>query len=879
MEGARQSGDKARLDAGDHTVVIAPPGPLDNGQGDPAAGVGGSSRRGSGRPWRAILFAPVGDGQTRRRGSDAVRLGVAALSVVVCWVVTRANSSAEHTVAATMASAPQGIRWLVSVIWWLASVGLIVITVALALASRRWSVMRDIGLSGLGAWLLCVVLGYLLGSSGGRPSISSLAHFDSSFPVALVAATVGVATAALPYLSRWLQLSLEVAIGLLAVATVVHGSGFPVAVVASLGAGWGMAALVHLIFGSPLGLPSTGEVETLLGDLDIAAGDIEPASRQDWGVGRFHGRLGPSRIDVCVYGRDASDAQLLAKTARFILYRDSGPTLALTRRQQVEHEAYLTMMAQRAGARVPEVLAAGPAGPARDALLVTRPPPGRPLADFAPFVAPPEDDGGAGDGSGPPSTAAAVDDGGDGPRPAAGGPDRPVLTDAAIDSLFRRLQALRAAGIAHGSLSTRTIVVADGGEAGFVDFRTASTVATADQLNRDMAAALAATAVVAGPQRTVASALRAMPTEALAAALPHLQRAALDTEASKALRGKKSTLTALREQGAAAVGVDVPKLIEPRRVSWVTLAMVLGTLIGGWALIGVLINVTKSWSTIAGADWAWVVLVFVLAQAAYPAIAVTTVGSVTDPLPYGRTVALEVSDTFVALAGGSMAVLATRVRFFQQEGYTPTVAVSSGVLASTASWIVKGALFLIALPLAIGNLHFNEPASSSSGDSQLVWLILIAVALAGVALGLVFAIPRWRRLAAQKVRPKASEVWSHLKVLAGHPRNLVEIFGGSLAAQLFVAMALGAALHAFGDHLSLATLIVVLTLGSMLGGVSPVPGGMGVVEAGMIIGLTAAGISESDAVAAVFVQRLFTAYLPPIWGWFVLVWLRRKEYL
>ena len=143
----------------------------------------------------------------------------------------------------------------------------------------------------------------------------------------------------------------------------------------------------------------------------------------------------------------------------------------------------------------------------------------------------------------------------------------------------------------------------------------------------------------------------------------------------------------------------------------------------------------------------------------------------------------------------------------------------------------------------------------------------------------MFAVPRWRRLAAAKLRPKASEVWAHLKILAGHPRNLVEIFGGSVAAQIFVALALGAALHAFGDHLGLATLIVVLTLGSMLGGVSPVPGGMGVVEAGMILGLTAAGINETDAVAAVFVQRLFTAYLPPIWGWFVLVWMRKKEYL
>jgi len=154
--------------------------------------------------------------------------------------------------------------------------------------------------------------------------------------------------------------------------------------------------------------------------------------------------------------------------------------------------------------------------------------------------------------------------------------------------------------------------------------------------------------------------------------------------------------------------------------------------------------------------------------------------------------------------------------------------------------------------------------------------VVIAVV---VLAGLVFLVPRLRRMARDKLRPKLSEAWAHLKILAVHPRNLVEIFGGSVVAQLLVAMALGAALHAFGDHLSLAVLLVVLTLGSMLGGISPVPGGMGVVEAGMIIGLTAAGISESDAVAAVFVQRLFTAYLPPIWGWFVLIWMRKREYL
>jgi hypothetical protein len=27
-----------------------------------------------------------------------------------------------------------------------------------------------------------------------------------------------------------------------------------------------------------------------------------------------------------------------------------------------------------------------------------------------------------------------------------------------------------------------------------------------------------------------------------------------------------------------------------------------------------------------------------------------------------------------------------------------------------------------------------------------------------------------------------------------------------------------------------------------------------------------------------FIERLFTACLPPIWGWFTLAWMRRREY-
>jgi glycosyltransferase 2 family protein len=51
------------------------------------------------------------------------------------------------------------------------------------------------------------------------------------------------------------------------------------------------------------------------------------------------------------------------------------------------------------------------------------------------------------------------------------------------------------------------------------------------------------------------------------------------------------------------------------------------------------------------------------------------------------------------------------------------------------------------------------------------------------------------------------------------------------------------------------------------------------IEAGLIVGLTGAGIPQDQAVAAVLIQRLFTAYLPPIWGFVTLTWMRRREYV
>ena len=790
------------------------------------------------------MFAPVGDGQRRRRGSDGVRLAVAVLALVACVLVIHYDSRIDRAIAQVIHPPPRSITWLVTVVYQAGSIGVVIVLVGLALIARRWVIARDLALSAAGAAAVSGILVLLLGSHGGRPSGIVINGYDLSFPVLRIALFAAVATAALPYLARGVQRLIEIFIALVALASAVGGHGLPLNVLGSLAIGWGATAVVRLIFGSPLGLPSTDDVQSLLAELGIRSSNVHPASRQVWGVAKFEateirGTDSSGRIGIAVYGRDAADARLLTKAGRFLLYRDSGPSLTVTRLQQVEHEAYLTMRAGQAGVAVPEIVQAGTAGPAKDALLIYRRPPGTALSEADPAD----------------------------------------ISDVTLDDLYRQLLVLRRARIAHGAVSGDALFVDPADQrVALADFRNASASASPDLLDRDMAGAIAATAVAVGAERAADGAARSLTPQMLDGALRHLHKPALDPALGRNLRGKRGFLEDVRQRAAQAKSIDVPELVEPRRVSWPTLIMVIGTLIGGWALIGVLIDVSQSFDTVIGADWLWVIVAFVLSQLAYVASGVETVGSVSGPLPFGRAVAVEFANAFSALAGGTAAVFATRVRFYQRQGYDATVALSSGAIMATASWLAIAVLTLVSLPFAWGNIHF-EATPESGGNSKLVWIILTVVVLVAVAAGLLLAVPRLRRMAADKARPKIRDIMVNLKAVASSPLKLVLLVGGSVGSELLVAMALSVSLRAFGDHLNLPTLYVVIFLAGIIGGISPSPGGMGVVEAGMILGLTAAGVSEADATAAVFIQRLFTSYLPPIWGWITLVWMRKREYL
>jgi uncharacterized protein (TIRG00374 family) len=105
------------------------------------------------------------------------------------------------------------------------------------------------------------------------------------------------------------------------------------------------------------------------------------------------------------------------------------------------------------------------------------------------------------------------------------------------------------------------------------------------------------------------------------------------------------------------------------------------------------------------------------------------------------------------------------------------------------------------------------------------------------------------------------------------------LVGGNLGSTLAFALTLGLSTAAFASWVSFSDLVVIVVAVSLLAGLLPVPGGIGVVEAGLTFGLVAAGVGEEAAFAAALMHRLVTFYLPASWGYFAFRGLQRRALL
>jgi glycosyltransferase 2 family protein len=787
------------------------------------------------------IFGIVPDEAVRRHPSELVRVGIAAVIVVITAVLAEHLTRIEKAGYDLVVSIPSGLRDGLWVIYLLGTVGVLAGLAIAVLVARRLRFTLVLIAAGLLAFGAGIALQALVDSEAVRDAAGLDDYATPTYPVVSLAIATAVVLVASAYLTRTARHLVVTLLALASLSAFLLTLGLSADIIGALALGWGIAALVRFAVGSPEGTPSVEEVMGALGELGVQVTGLRLLDEQVWGEARFAAReiedAGERPLYVVVIGRDASDARLLSKLWRFVWYKDSGPAMFLTRLGELEHRAYVLLRAAQAGVPVAEVVAAGTAGEDEDAVLVTRQQVGQPLPSIA------------------------VDE----------------ITDELLDRVWTTVERLHASRLVHGSLSANNILVrADGGVV-LTELSRGSTVPTPVQVGLDRVQLLATTAALVGEERGLAAALRVLGKDGLAELLTFLEPAALSAPVRRDLDEEKKLLAALRDRGAALTGVEAPTLVPLRRISVSSVLMAAGAILGVYLLIGQFSDVPDLGEIVRGSEKGWIVVTALLSQLPQFAGAFVMLGSVATQLPYGPTLAVQFANNFTGFVAGSVGTTAMIIRYFQRQGLAVAIAVSSGVLKTISSMVVEVILVAIALIFTWGDFDLSSVGGSGSGGGDGSTLILIMIIVAGVGIAAAVTIPKLRLRVRNVLAPQLAAARTNLKQIAGMPMKMVQLFGGNLASELLFAMVLLAALHAYGQSLPLLQVVLINSFASLIGGLAPIPGGMGVVEAGMIAGFTAAGIPQGEATAATFTARTFTTYLPPIWGWFALNWLRRRS--
>ena len=330
------------------------------------------------RPGRSIrLFSSGSSGTRERSASD---LALAIFTLVPTLLLSRIavpESGFERSVAALFDAVPGAL----DVLWRLSLVGLgfwCLVVILGAMLQRRWGVVAEIGLSAV----LALGLGLLMWQrvNGGWPSIDQVVTGGrgGAVPLMLLAAATSLASASSPHLTKPVRASGRSSVAIGVTSALILGATTPVGATLSVLLGVAAAALVHLGLGTSAGRPTVEQTETALRALNLVVTGLATSPRQSSGVVAMNGvDAAGDQVRVKVYGRDARDAQLLNAIWRRMWYSNDS-SFSGSRERQVEHEAFITLLAATSGVTVPSVAVAGMTAEG-DAVIAVRDA-GRPLS-------------------------------------------------------------------------------------------------------------------------------------------------------------------------------------------------------------------------------------------------------------------------------------------------------------------------------------------------------------------------------------------------------------------------------------------------------------------------------------------------------------------
>jgi uncharacterized protein (TIRG00374 family) len=789
------------------------------------------------------FFSSSADEPYQRRPTDLLLALGGLAGVVILALLAPSGTDLEAAVEDVVSSLPGAVSWL-----WSAGYALLVLWAFVVVGA---SVLRRGRRRLLAHYALCAALAWLVATGAGLVAGSSWSDVLDRGPALLwLPLSTAVVVTGSPHVARPFRWVGRVLVGVGASSAVLLGAISPLGALTVVLVGMTAGALTHLLLGSPGGHPTPDQAAAALAELGLPVADVSDAPEQVPGMALFEADTeGGGELTVKMFGRDAWDGQLVTSFWTALWRRGERPHLGRGRSELVEHEALATVLAERAGVPVLPVVAVGRSAEG-DALVVTQSS-GRALAYLQ--------------------------------------PDQ--VDDEMLGDFWRAILALHRAGIAHGRIDGDRLLLTGDGAVALADFGEAEIGAPRASILVDRARLLVATALVVGPERAVAVADATVGAVELAEFLPYLQPPVLAKATRRRMKEREWDITDLVATAADAAGVEPPTPTPVQRVTPRSLVLAALLTVFAWAFVSWLLGLDFAaiWAELQNADWRLLCVALLVTPTIQVAQALSTLGSSTAALRYGPVVMLEYAIQFISLTLPSTAArVGLEVRFFQRFGIDAGAAVSMGVIDSASGFAVQLGLLLFVLvsdlpAFTTQVLGAATPTSSdeSSQPALLVLLVVLAIVIAVVAL----LVPKSRRYVLGRIAQARTSVREQLAAARGsfvvlrRPRKLGEMLGGNLVAQLLEAVVLGICLQAFGFEAAFSQLVLINTVVCLFGGLMPVPGNIGVAEAGYTLGLQAIGIPAEVAVSVAIAFRLVTFYLPPIWGGMALRWLKRHAYL
>ncbi|MFJ6656684.1 lysylphosphatidylglycerol synthase domain-containing protein [Streptomyces sp. NPDC091377] len=268
---------------------------------------------------------------------------------------------------------------------------------------------------------------------------------------------------------------------------------------------------------------------------------------------------------------------------------------------------------------------------------------------------------------------------------------------------------------------------------------------------------------------------------------------------------------------------------------------------------------------LAGADRGWLLVGATATLGTWMCAALAQQGAVPQSLPARRLVAAQfaasAANQILPAGLGAGAVI---LRFLMRCGLPAARSVSAIAVKATAGGVGRAALICALAPGLPGLLHVRTPQIPAT-----------AVAVALVLTALLAAVPftpLWARC-----RRALAATAADIRAVHTRPRRAAALWGGSLAFAALHALVLIAVTQAVELPLPPARVALLYLAASVAAALLPTPGGLGSLDAALLLGLTLAGATAALAATAVLGYRLLTVWLPLLPGLLVLGILMRRK--